>query len=537
MKHKWQLFSADILRKLKQHKKLIMQILIFGLFPLICAEIYCLKDAHAISDIYLPESYWNDELIYYKQVESVVHYNMPQGWFGFQEQHAGRYPFAAWSPAILIPWVIWGKVFGWNLLSPVYANIVCNMAAMAILVLLIRPSVKQSVFLLAITAAFTPYTRYMLSGMPEALFMAAGIIFLALTVSYSKEQKRWKLVWMFLIPVFFTLSRPYLGMLFLIPAWYAIRRNRFKGSVSSLVVVAGTAGGYILLARFCCAPYLEPIVKTSWLQIFLTDGIFAGVRYIFLELRDNIIILCNEYLKRAVKFGLFSGGLYALVGLTALILLFRFLWVWKKGKDKDLRILALFQFLMTAGMVLAIFFFYKLGEGSKHLMIFILMSLILMALMDEKYCVMKILAEGLCIYFFVIKALAPYDWQVPYDTGMREEADRLEEQLDENMTLSRPEDFSDTEEYRYDNTVIWLAYDFVGEEIVSGMWGLLYVVPEGFGINYCSQPYVVEHFDKLRSGYMAAVPGGQVEERLLQKEAQLIAETEHMRVYKNPEGS
>lgn len=535
MRQKERLFPTEFWQHLKRHKKLILQIIIFGLFPLICAEIYCLKDAHTISDIYLPMSYWNDELFYYKQVEAVVYYDLPQGWFGFLEQHAYRYPFAAWSPTILIPWAIWGKLFGWNLLSPIYANIICNMAAMAVFAVLLRPSAKQSAFLLALTVMFTPYTRYMLSGMPEALFMAAGIIFLAVTISYIKEEKLWKLVLMFLIPVCFTLSRPYLGMLFLIPVWYAFRRNRAKGSMISLAVVVGTLGGYILTTRFCTAPYLEPIVKTSWLQIFVTDGLAAGIRYIFLTLRDNIIILIDEYLKRAVKFGLFSGSLYALVGLTALILLFRFVWACKKGKERDIRILALFQFLMTAGMVLAIFFFYKLGEGSKHLMIFILMSLILIALIDEKYCFMKIFAGSLCFYFFVIKALAPYDWQIPYDDGaMREEAESLEKQLDETMVLSSLEDFSDIEEYRYDNTVIWLSYDIIEGETVGELWGLLYMIPEGFGINHCSQTYVMEHFDELRSGYIAALPGGQVEERLLQADAELIAETEHLCVYRSP---
>lgn len=535
MKQREWLLPAEFLRHLKQHKGLILQMIIFGLFPLICAEIYCLKDAHRIRDIYLPMSYWNDELFYYKQVEAVVHYNLPQGWFGFLEQHANRYPFAAWSPTILLPWVIWGKMFGWNLLSPIYVNILCNMAAMAVFAVLIRPSVKQSVILLALMMVFTPYTRYMLSGMPEALFMAAGIIFSAVTISYIRKEKLWKLVVMFLIPVYFTLSRPYLGMLFLIPVWYAFRRNRRKGSIISLSVVGGTLGGYVLLTKLCTAPYLEPIVKTSWLRIFVSDGLAAGIRYVFLTLKDNIIILFEEYLKRAVKFGLFSGSLYALVGLTALFLLFRFVWAWKKGKEKELRTLALFQFFMTAGMVLAIFFFYKLGEGSKHLMIFILMSLILIALMEEKYYFMKIFAGSLCFYFFVIKALAPYDWQVAYDdSGMGMEARSLEAQLDETMALSSQEDFTDMEEYRYDNTVIWLSYDIIGEETVTEWWGLLYMIPKGFGINHCSQTYVMEHFDELRSGYIAALPGGQVEERLLQADAELIAETEHMCVYRMP---
>lgn len=146
MKQKWQLLSAEFLQDLKQHKKLIIQVIGFGLFPLVCAEIYCLKDAHTISDICLLTSYWNDELVYYKQVEAVVHYNLPQGWFGYHEAHAAMYPFAVWNPVVLIPWIIWGKLFGWNILSPIYANIICSMIAMAMFAALVKPSARQSVF-------------------------------------------------------------------------------------------------------------------------------------------------------------------------------------------------------------------------------------------------------------------------------------------------------------------------------------------------------------------------------------------------------
>ncbi|MCM1057560.1 MAG: hypothetical protein NC517_08135 [Firmicutes bacterium] len=506
-----------MLQILKAHRRLMIQAAIFAAFPLVCAVLYCLKDGHTINDIYLPVSYWNDELIYYKQVEAVVNCGLPQGWFGFQEAHANVYPFAAWSPTILIPWVVWGKLFGWNLLSPVYANIVYSMASMGLFAVLVKPSVKQSVFLLGLTAAFMPYTRYLLCGMPESLFLAAGIVFAALTVSYIREERRWKLVLLFLLSVLVTIARPYLGLLFLIPVWFAVRKSRWKGLLFSCVIIAGTAGAYVLVTRLCCAPYLESIVKASWLGIFFTDGPVAGIRYVFDTLLDRFTALYRDHLKPAVKFGLFSGSLYGVVGLTALILLIRFLWAWRKGKDKDMRILALFQFLMTAGMVLAVFLFYKMGEGSKHLMLFILMSLVWIALTDEKYCLMKGAAAFLCLYFFVIKAFIPYDWQAAYDAvGMREEARLLEAQLDANMERSAPEGFSEPEEYRYANTVIWLASDIIEGESIPATWGLLYMIPEGYGINFCTQVYALEHFDELRSGYIAVLPGGQVEERILQ---------------------
>lgn len=84
--------------KISKNRAQILTIFIFGLFPLVCALVYTLKDGHTPFDVYLPASYWNDELMYYKQVENVVKEGLSKGWFGFNEAHGAVYPFAAWSP-------------------------------------------------------------------------------------------------------------------------------------------------------------------------------------------------------------------------------------------------------------------------------------------------------------------------------------------------------------------------------------------------------------------------------------------------------
>ncbi len=88
---------------IEKNKTMIRGMVIFGLFPLLCAIIWCLCEGYGIWDVYLPTSYWNDELMYYKLVESVVNYGMPQGYFGYGEMHAETFYFSVWSPVVLIP--------------------------------------------------------------------------------------------------------------------------------------------------------------------------------------------------------------------------------------------------------------------------------------------------------------------------------------------------------------------------------------------------------------------------------------------------
>ncbi len=58
------------------------------IFPFLCCAAYCLKTNNLISDLYLPAGLWNDDIIYYKEVEGIVHYGIPQGYFGYSDTHA-----------------------------------------------------------------------------------------------------------------------------------------------------------------------------------------------------------------------------------------------------------------------------------------------------------------------------------------------------------------------------------------------------------------------------------------------------------------
>ena len=511
--------------KIYKNRKQIITIIIFGIFPLICAMIYTLKDGHTPLDVFLPASYWNDELMYYKQVENIVSGGLSKGWFGYNEMHGNIYPFAVWSPAILLPWILWGKIFGWNLVAPVVSSIVFNMVALAIFAGIVKPSVKESVFFLGLLAVFVPYTRYLLCGMPEAIYMALGILFMGLSICYCRKPDRKILIFLFAIVMFATLARPYWGLFFLWVWWFAVRKYNWRGFILGLFAVIATVGIYAWISQTCTAPYLEESVQTGWLFLFKDQGVVEEIRYVINTLIEKAHVLFGEYLKRAVKYGLLSGAMFAVSGLVIVLLGVKYIKDMIKKEENAIRELYVLQFIITSGMILAIFLFYKMGEGSKHLMIFIVTAICLIAFAKEKYPVMKFLTAFVCVYFFMVKAIAPYDWQVAYDDGvLGTEAAELESQLDQAMHLT---DSSD----RFDNTVIWLASDVVNGESIAATWGLLYMVPEGFGINFCTQEYVMEHFDTLSCRYLAVLPGGEVEARLQESGAKRLAGTEHMAVY------
>ena len=81
----------------------LTQAVLLALLPVMCCFVRCALDGETISGVWLPASQWNDELFYYKQVEGILNYGYPQGYFGFNESHALNLSFASWSPVLVFP--------------------------------------------------------------------------------------------------------------------------------------------------------------------------------------------------------------------------------------------------------------------------------------------------------------------------------------------------------------------------------------------------------------------------------------------------
>ena len=93
--------------KTEKRYMLLFKVLLMALLPVVCCLVTCAMQGKAIGEVYLPTSEWNDELFYFKQVEGIVNYGYPRGYFGFNESHALKLSFAAWSPVLVFPWILW----------------------------------------------------------------------------------------------------------------------------------------------------------------------------------------------------------------------------------------------------------------------------------------------------------------------------------------------------------------------------------------------------------------------------------------------
>lgn len=505
---------------------------LLALLPVLCCLVYCASQGKTISQVYLPASEWNDELFYYKQVEGIIHYGYPQGYFGFNESHALKLSFAAWSPVLVFPWVLWGLIFGWNLMSPIICNIFLMTLCCFLFVWLVKPDWKQTGVLAFLFCLYYPFVRYMLAGMPEVICFAMLILFYGLAINYLNREKVWKLVLLFVMSGIMTLMRPYLALFLLLPMYFWTKRNRWKGFLGSILVLTVTIGVYACIKHYLGAEYFAPLFFTDWVTAFFERGIFGGLRFTMGKLY-NMGILFLRYCLEAFRSGMAAGAFFN--GFLAILFVlfaqgwidYRSLWRLRKikaeaaGNEKeekaterqnnkrvaDRLIIEMHLAFSFVAMVIAILLMYKLTEGSKHLLTFMAVGIFIVAMMETRFYKKAVFLGVTFVFFYFYKAVSAYDYQVPFLT------EELVQQVEEWTTETADMELNLDNTPSFDNVVIWLTHDTTPDGAVGTAWQLLYGLPAGFGISCCDREYVLEHLDSLESRYLFSPAGGEVDLR------------------------
>ena len=550
----------------KRYVTLIKSLLLAAL-PLLCCLVYCIGQGQSLGKVYIPSSGWNDELFYYKQVESILEFGYPQGYYGFNESHALKLSFAAWSPILVFPWILWGLVFGWNLMSPIICNIFLMCLCCFLFVWLVRPTWKQMGILTLLFCLFRPFVRYMLSGMAEVICFAILILFYSMAINYLRRERDYKLVLLFLISGLMILMRPYMALFMLLPVCFWIRRGKSPAGkvcrgAAGVAVLAAALGIYAVINHYLGAEYFTPLFYTDWIQAFFDQGIFRGIYYTI----RKIYYVGQDFLghvRDSFGSGLAADACFVCYLVCMAVLAVQGLIDWrrfrrlraeerspvadkaeqaagerspvvdkteqaagerrpvvdkaeqaagaKRGASAAARpvwekmVIEMHLAFSFIVMLFALLLMYKLTEGSRHLMIFLGAAVFVIAWMDTKYYKKAALVGVTFAYFYAYMALNPFDYQVPFLEEEKAAAvETWRKEMESELVLCK-EDVPN-----YDNDVIWVYSDLVdGEEVITS-YQLLYGLPEGFGISCCMREYVIPNMDVLKSRYMAVPAEGEI---------------------------
>ncbi len=489
-----------------------LKAVLMACLPVLCCIVSAAMQGRSIGQVYLPMSEWNDELFYFKQVESMVQFGYPQGYFGFNESHALKLSFAAWSPVLVFPWVIWGLVFGWNMMTPIICNIVLLTLAVFLFVWLVKPTWKQLGILTLLFCFYTLFVRYMLSGMPEVICFSLLIIFYGLAVAYLKKESTAKLVWMLILSGLLTLMRPYMILFLLLPMFFWIRKKKWQGIIGSVIVLGVVGVTYALIKHYFGAEYFAPLFFTDWLTTFFDEGLLEGIHHFFGKLYWNGRDFLN-HTKRGITDGLASGAFFGgYLVMMAVFLYQSFMdWrTWRKNKaDKENANILIIEAHMAfsfVAMLFALLLMYKLTEGSKHLLTFMAAGVFVLSLLKTRFFKKAVLMGVVFAYFYSYMAVEPYDYQVPYVEEERlAQVEKWQDIFAGQLTLTNEN------VPNYDNAIIWTFSDNTPQGAVVFKWQLLYGLPEGFGISCCTSDYVIENFESLQNRYIATVSEGEID--------------------------
>ena len=438
----------------------------------------------------LPMPQWNDEAAYYELVKTWLAAGMPEGYWGFGGGHAIVGTGSAWSPAILLPYAVWGEMFGWTYGSAAAANVVFLCVANAVVLLLCKPD-KKGIWYLILLEIFSGHILlYMNTIMSEVLRYALAIVLAAMfyRLLFGEEGEdrifRWIIVPVYIVAV----TQIYIFFAFAVPVYvFAVCRKRkwyWKAIVSFLAMAAEAGGSYYLL-HLISSNY--NIYKTEILLEALSDrDVFGAVRTFLWMFKTGLFDLWNCFLSYTGHgmFRWFVPLLGVFVCLPLIVLCVGGVKYLKSrsgerdafwNRDRQIFLIVCYSVLLFVTMYITVysleaFTFYR-GVG-----IVLLFSLVLLSGMERKKWSCLFLALYAAGVLFVPGNWVDFNEERYPGAETAESWEKLEEELDRAMPLRSEGSGGELgkEELRWANTAVLYSME---PKLICAM-------PAGIGVNF-----------------------------------------------------
>lgn len=479
----------------KEYGNQILKGIVVLLFPLVLCLLFFGVRGISILDLYVPDLYNNDCFFYYKMVQGIIENGFPKGYFGFQESRAIIGSFGVWSPLILVPWAIWGILFGWGYTSPFVCNMVLLGLALMVFVLLTRMEWKNILCMLGVIGLIPCLSLYIMSCLPEVNLLSILILFFsfAIGIQYTKRKKMY-IVLMGAITIYLTIIRPFMIVLAIVPCYYLFKQ-KIKGAFwFSAGLVVSSVSLYALGSHYFSAEYFIDVMNFSLFEYVLHGQWKDACKYV-LECVRNIAPIMVTCIKEAFLLGTNAGTIYVVTIIITIISVYH-IFLDKKVKCKIAHIMLVLMYVSIVG---AIFLVYRqVHEGARHMFMFAVAGC--MVCCSEKgifsYISRSVLAATL-IAIIYCGTLLPVDYDIPIQT----EYTKVSVEYWEKAFAEH--DFELSDRIGYENTLIWY---------LGGNYSELFGTPKGIGISCCSREYIMNHFSELKSRFIAAPVGTEVEQ-------------------------
>ncbi len=509
----------------KERTEKILKLILALAFPFLLGVIYCLIRGISIGDLYLPASYNNDCVFYYKLVDSIVNKGWPTGFFGFNESHALIGGFAAWSPLLVMPWALWGVVFGWSYSAVIWCNLVLFAVAFAYFVYLADLDFKRLAALFIAFLLFPSFSIHLMNVLPEIIVGALTFVYLGFAIrSANRGPKVSYVIVMYVIAGYLTITRPYMILFMILPTFYLAKLTKKTIAAVILIGVAAVSMfGNVLIGHYLTAPYFEPLFKMDIVKELLA-GHFSYSFWMAVDAFKSMSAEMLDAFRGAFSYGLTMGTQYVVAIAAAIVSIIIAL---RKGENK-LRAICIFYAVSVAALLLAIVFFLrKVNEGGRHIWVFAIIGIVIVCVcrFDKLGVVLKSSLAILLVVFCIRGAMVPTDYDIPMPSKTAEDNVNYWQDIFGNEAIFKPNAKG------YDNTVAWVFWDSIGGKTAVTEYSELYALPAGMGISCCYPEYVINNFDGLQSRYIITVADGEVSKLCESKGLKVVGRHENVIMY------
>ncbi len=467
--------------------KIRIEAICFACIPLVACIIFAALQGMALWQINPFASLWNDEVFYYGQIESMVKYGAPLGYFGYNGSFADVGTLGAWPAFVLYPYVLLGYVFGISPYHMLAFNIIFMMLAFGVFYYLAKPEKWQCIAIALLFFTFPASMRYLMSGMVEALFNASIVILIGFLIYFQREKYgRVSLGIAYFLVFYFAVCRPWFLIFIFIPAFYHFKLNKKESIVASLVTMGAFGGIYVFYAMPRCAAYLYDTINLQIFKTLLESGVFAFLKEVISTTINDGLGLVDFLLSFGTFYAASIISFLILLGLIVVAVLVQKKQV-KTFKDEKI-VTGIMAILVCICVVWALVLFYTEEQVSRHIMSLIIGLQMLLVM----YFIPK--NKGLIAALVVVLALVGwqyygdgYTFALPRDGSSGHIVEENAESLEKAFELTDGEN-------PWENTVLYV-YPNVNTNYC-------YYLPEGCGLNLCVEPYINEVYTTTEAKYI-----------------------------------
>mgnify|MGYP001625106652 CR=1 FL=1 len=473
---------------------------------------YSLAYRTPLNQVWMAPNMDNDEVIYNRQVVSVLTHGGPQGYFGYQETHADIGRYGTWGPFLIWMYALPGFLFGSSVNTVFWCNLFFTIVGMALFVRAARLQIwQQMVCGLTLVCLWLPLSL-VFCGSSEALHYALALVIVGSSTALLRRYHRGWFCVAVAACALETVFRPYALLFWAFPLaalWQGPRRHR--------AICGAAAAGSFVLALFSMTKLSAPYFSGGGMdfggvQRLLSGDVAGAISYEWERAGKELQTAWSSILPTLQGDPQYVGTGCLIFLVMVLVTVGCLVYDIRRGRPYRFKVCA----LICAGVVaLVLVFMYNIAP--RHLAL--LCMLMLGAVTVEN-------ARQALVYLPVMMILLlPMNAQrsslSSWFPEMGDQITAVETALTESVQARESDDPWDyTLAYAYDDDVFH---------------GYLYAVPAGMGIEFDWNTYLADESQPIYSRYAMVNHGTDAEARLLADGWQELVSTEALVVYERPD--